>query len=761
MKRYIIYIALCLVAAASCEQLPEQVKIYGVGCKMNEVSLGVDAGEYALEVYADGEFTASLDEDDTWIRFSDFGEERSVPGNGDMTINFTFDINKGIPRTAVLTLTRGTNVFELSLVQDGILEGGLDIEQKNISISSVGGQFGAKVITKLKEDDLSFDVTYKEEDDVDWISGLGLNNNFICFDVKANLSSRIRHAVITVRYEGKAGLIQVLQFYDGCQTETVGVSGLKALFDGNGDHEIDTHLVLEGVVINDNVEKNGAENRMVSLDAQDLNFADRVLYVQDEEGSAGIKLMFKESCADIVTRFDRISVDLQGAVLKREAGPERYSIDKIPTSAIISTMAGDDIQPKQRTLEELSDEDIFTLVTLKDVQIPVRKGSYAPLDIRYVATVVSYPMVIRSRGGATSHMMVNIDCPWSRDGHELPEGSGSITGVIVHETCDNFEWDAAKERELVAAGVTPNYITGLGRIGDYQIRPVRKSDIDLAEDNFSTILYEWAYCDSLGVNLVNNYEEQTLYPTYSSELETASSLEDLKSVGAGFYCMGADGEKVPLRLCNDFTHLGPYTFGGRITEPSNGNGIYDYMGRSAHWDPYGSTATIGVLFSYYASNAKNRWSAESHNGDGSNGSAWCVPGWDTEKYWCAEFSTEGLSADNGPLSITFGTMNHINALGAPRYWQVEYSKDGEDWTEAGGYTVPDFVYTAGIRIYQLPGTKFITMSLPYELLGAQKVYVRMKPASAKAGNASSYDGASKITSSSYNAINYFAIRYNN
>ena len=107
MKRYIIYIALCLVAAASCEQLPDQVKIYGVGCKMNEVSLGVDAGEYALEVYADGEFTASLDEDDTWIRFSDFGEERSVPGNGDMTINFTFDINSllGNIRCFFITVT--------------------------------------------------------------------------------------------------------------------------------------------------------------------------------------------------------------------------------------------------------------------------------------------------------------------------------------------------------------------------------------------------------------------------------------------------------------------------------------------------------------------------------------------------------------------------------------------------------------------------------------------------------------------------------
>ena len=755
MKRYIIYIVLCLAAVISCEQMPDDVRIYGVGCRMSEVALGVDAGEYALEVFADGEFTASLDGQDTWIRFSGQGDARTVSGSGDMTLNVSYDINKGIPRTAVLTLTRGTNVFELSFNQDGILEGGIDIEQKNISVPSEGGQFGAKVITKLSEQDLSFEVTYKEEEEVDWISGVGLKNNFICFDVKANLSEVIRHAVIVIRHDGKDGYIQISQFYDGCLTETVGVSGLKGLLDSEGTYEVGTHLVLKGVVINDNHEKNGAENRMISLEAQDLTYAERILFVQDEEGTDGVKLIFKEPCTDVVARFDRISVDLFGMTVTREDNPVRYSISGVPVSAIISTMAGDEIQPAPRTLETLSDDDLFTLVTIDQVQIPVRKGNYAPVDIRYVGTMVSYPMVIRSKGGATGHMMVNIDCPWSRDGKELPEGSGSITGVLVHETCDNFEWNPAEEKKLKAEGVTSSYITGLGRVGDYQIRPLSKDDIrlsDNADESFSTLMYEWAYCDSLGVNLVNNYADTTLYPTYPP-------VDDPMSLDAAFYCMEAD-EKIHLRLCNDFTHLGPYTFGGKITDPSNGNGIYDSKGRSAHWDPYGSTATIGVLYSYYAKDAKNRWSEESNNGSGSNGSAWCVPGWSENRYWCAEFSTADLTSANSPLNVTFGTMNHINAFGAPRHWAVECSADGQTWERVSTYTVPDFVNTASVRIYQLPGTKFITVSLPDALLGKQKAYVRLVPASSATGTSSSYDGGTKITATSYNAVNYFAIRYN-
>ena len=70
MKKYIIYITLCLAAVLSCEQLPEDVQIYGVGCRVKEVALGSDAGDYTLEVFADGEFTATLEEDAEWIQFA-------------------------------------------------------------------------------------------------------------------------------------------------------------------------------------------------------------------------------------------------------------------------------------------------------------------------------------------------------------------------------------------------------------------------------------------------------------------------------------------------------------------------------------------------------------------------------------------------------------------------------------------------------------------------------------------------------------------
>jgi hypothetical protein len=90
---------------------------------------------------------------------------------------------------------------------------------------------------------------------------------------------------------------------------------------------------------------------------------------------------------------------------------------------------------------------------------------------------------------------------------------------------------------------------------------------------------------------------------------------------------------------------------------------------------------------------------------------------------------------------------------------MEYSTDGELWTEIGEYTVPDFSYAVPKRFFQLPGAKYMSFNLPETLCGQEKVYVRMHPVNTLCGDASSYDGGRSIVQSRYNAINYFAVRY--
>ncbi len=769
MKKHVLYIALSLLAVISCEQLPEDVMIHGIGCKEKEVALEANAGEFELTVYADGEFTAILDEEDSWLRFKGMGDSRTLTSQtaegGKVVVAFSYELNKGVPRTAVLSLVRGTNKYELSFVQAGVLSGGIEVEQKNISAEAQGGQYAVKVITKIKSEDLKFDVEYTD-DQIDWISNFSLKNNFICFAVQPNLSSSIRSAVISVKTSEGLGYMKVVQVYGGYTETRVTVEGLKQLSEGASEYSIEEHLVLTGVVINDNSDKNGAENRMVSHDVQDLAYAERILYVQNEEGTSGIKLIFDKSCSQFVSRYDRISVDLKGLTLKREGedtpdskfGPIRYSVSGIPTAALMDSAPGDAPQPKGRLLEEIVDDDLYTLVNVGQLEIPVRKGSYAPINTKFVGIMTAYPMVIRSKGGATGHMMVNVDCSWSRNGDMLPRGSGSVTGVVVYETCDNFEWDSEIEKNHIAEGTDANSITGLGHIGRYQLRPMFEEDVDLKGPAFSKLMYEWAYIDTLGVNLVKTYENKRLYPSYSEVEEGQNPLE----FKASFYC--ADTlilHKASLAHSNDYTILGPYTFGKKMPSRTQGNGIKDYNGREIHWNNEQGGETIGVV---YSANGIMRWGADKGE-KGDNGGAWCMTGWtNTDQCWCVEFSTAGLSEANSPLNLTFGTYNDVSGAGAPRNWVVEWSRDRNEWDKVQEYTVPDFAISGVNRTYHLPGIKYITVNLPYETLQSNgdseedMVYVRMRPRDTKAGTTSSYDGG-KI-GSKFNAINYIAIRYN-
>lgn len=742
MKKY-IYILAFAWAVICCTRIYDDTSVYELGPVDPRLSVGYEGGECGTKILSNGDFTISIPEDASWVHFKS-SAVNSLNLSGDVEVYFVVDINRSVPREAGLVLERGNNRSILTIEQDGILRGGFELIQQGLSVEYGGGECGVRVNTLMKDSDLSYHVTYEQDEDLSWIGNIRLEGNFIRFSVAANLSATtMRHASIEIMYDGGSAVVLVTQFSQGTEVVATSIADLKAIADNDGSVVLDRNYLLEGVVVNDPSSLNGAENRIISVDIPDMDYKSRIVYLQSEDGREGIKLEFKESCRGIIKRWSRISLDTRNLTLVRESNPVRYSIKNVPHSAIISSEAGQELAPRSMQIADISANDLYTLLTLPGLEIPVRKGPYMPIDIRYISVMTAYPMILRDASGNQIPMMVNIDCPWSRDGKLMPRGQGSVTGVLVHEVCDNIEWNSLREEELKAAGAMPDYISSLGEFSSWQIRPVEKEDVAISEDfeeRLSDVLFEWAYCDSLGVHLVKNYNPGTdeLFPTYPLS-------EDPLTMDAKLYCLKSTGAKVKMGLCNDFTHLGPYTYGGVISEPSNGNGVVDSKGRSAHWRVYTSVPTIGVIYS------GSDWSQ-------SNGSAWTASGWNASQWWCAEFSTTGLSASSGPVSVVFGTMNAINGPGAPRHWRAEFSLDGTVWSLLGAYTVPDFVQAASKKAYQLPGTKYCMFNLPESVKTAGKAYVRLIPSDKVAGTADSYEGGS-VSSSRYNALNYFSIRY--
>ena len=771
MKRHtFIALVLSLILPLSCERLPEDVNICGVGSREPSLEVSWNGGECTAYILASGAFTATIPEGTDWISFKENPSSLTLGKEGDCSITFTLSVNRSIPRSVEIELVCGTSNAFLTITQDGLLEGGLDVAEKNVLAPFAGGRLAAKVNTKIAASKFSFSTEYLEPESADWISGVRLSGNFIVFEVEPNLAeSLIRHADIIASYPGGKGRVHITQYSAGTEPEPIGIASLKEKLNAKGSIVLDKHYIVSGIVLNDDSEGNGAENRMVSADNPDMSYSSTIIYLQSEDGADGIKLIFNGSCADVASRWDHISFDAFGLTLTRENAPVRYEISDIPISIVTASEKGEPVLPKTRSIAELVDNDLYTLVKLEEVEIPIRKGPYVPVDVRCIDIVTAYPVTLRDSRGKSIYMMVNSDCSWARDGKPMPQGSGSVSGVLVHESCDNYEWDTGRESTIKDKGVIGNYITGLGDIGSWQIRPVFHSDIEIAEDlddGFSSLLYEWRYCDSLGVNLAPNYdgEKLLLRPTWPEVPDPRNdsvlvTKADSLVAKAALYCLN-DGKKVVFKPCNDLTHLGPYTYGGQIIREDTGNGV-THLGKNALWYFQGGEK-YGIIFSTTPSTTSDiRWET-------SNGSAWCAFGWNSKQYWCCEFSTEGLSQANAPLSVQFGTMNHIFYYGAPRYWSAEWSADGRTWDRLLTYSVPDFPPQTGAKmVWQLPGAKHITANLPNAALGKEKIYVRMIPTSAAGlssnfgvGTASSYYSSSAFNAARYNAINYFAVRYN-
>lgn len=739
------YYFLCLVSMMiSCAPLDGLVDVVEIGAGEPEVTLDCMSGTYVMDVFADGDWSASVTEGD-WLFFT-ASSSSEMTGSGDAELDVSYQMNRGMDRTGKIVLKRGGRSFTVTLVQEGVISSSLYFENGNMLVGAEGGSSSAKFMTRLSDEDLQISISYDGAEG--WISDVKKENNFLVFNVLANNLAEIRSAVITVSAVSDPSLQDILHVnQEGNQMVFTEIDfyTLKGLTASSA--VIEDNLVLTGRVINDDSQGNGSEDLNISSTVKDSGRSSRVAYLQNDAADSGVLVEFETVEDNTTSRFDKIRLLLKGMTLTALGGdaeePLRYELTGARAVNVLESESGSatDLPAKTRSIAELSDNDVYTYVTLTDCEIPIRKGPFVPVDIRYTDAMNKYPMPLRDKDGSTTYLMSNLDCSWARDGKGMPQGAGNVSGVIVHEKCDNFEWDNAEANRLMASGMALDYITGIGTISRYQIRPFTREEIGIAEnfeDGFSDMVAEFAYFNRNYDDVVINVDESyTMFPTYPA---VPSPVDDtsLKSR----FIRWKDGAQEMFLTWRDWSHLGPLE-NGVITDPSGGNGVYDYYGRSAHWYVHSATATSGLIYD-------------------TNGAGWYCSQWTPEQYWLVSFSTEDLTVSNFPLSVNFGAENGLGeTVGAPRHWVLEYSLDNSVWTEVSDYTVPDFTVIFQKRSWQCPGYKYFSINLPEDpsILGRETVYVRLRPDGSNAGSTDSYDG-NAVVSTCQSAIDYFSIRYN-
>ena len=342
----------------------------------------------------------------------------------------------------------------------------LSLEYDELPVASEAGGYSVGITSNISQG-LNYSVTYQEEDVKDWITDVELSSEELTFRTLDNTGSFNRSAIITVygvdsfdRYvEDAVTVIQSLDMDpDAAVEKNFGYA--KDLIAG----QVSENIYIKGTVV---------------ADGSSPNFPDGRYTVQNTAGEA---VVFESSVDLEITSGDVVSLWLLGTDLEEVKTPGgNYKLfTGVGSQHIMSSEKGSPISPRQVHINELNDDMLYSLVTLKDVEIAVPYGAYVNYNEYYITgeggpkyenLTKNYGTCVRDINGDHIYMLTDFDVPYRRNA--LPKGAGSITGILVREENTNF-----------------------GDMGTWQIRHLSEKDIDLAEsreEGFSEVLVEWTF----------------------------------------------------------------------------------------------------------------------------------------------------------------------------------------------------------------------------------------------------------------------------
>lgn len=260
-----------------------------------------------------------------------------------------------------------------------------------------------------------------------------------------------------------------------------------------GEKPVALSGTLDGIVVSDYRSDNMEYNPNIDHNIVDVGETLRTAYIESFDGRFGVRIKFSSIYENRLEKGDMVRITLDGCRLLREENPSRYTIEGLTAANVRVARKGVPVPVKRKHIEELSDEDIYTYVTLEGVEFHQKTGGYVNVFEKSAQTTVlnkllfcenpPYPgsqnasdtwaRLMKDDRGSRIYMLVNSICTWRRNDGGVPEGIGSLSGVIVHT-------------------FLPRYGTSLGK---YSIRPLDRSDIEFKDEYESSYipLIQWCW----------------------------------------------------------------------------------------------------------------------------------------------------------------------------------------------------------------------------------------------------------------------------
>lgn len=739
---------LSFAAAVLLTGCTEPLKIYegtALGLPQKSYEISTLEGSVHIDVISNSEYNISTDA--SWVSFP-------ARGQGREGFDIDYQANEGVARIATFILSVGQSHRDtLFLRQRGKLIPSLEADKTSITVDGAGT---ATVVltTNLQDGEITPRIVFPSDTTAKWIASATVRESKLLVEYQANPSPAVRTARIDLNYVDEYGYeaslpIYILQKGSGGSEGTVcTMAQLRALATEEGV-TIEDDLILEGISVGNTASGNMGDNTQLAIVGIDYSVCQRTIYFEAKDGVGGVRILCKTPEDNVFEQFDAARIFLKGMTLYKHVSafgdndPEYYYMEGFTASNILSREASA-APVKEKTIAGLTDDDIFTYVTLKDCQLPFRKGSLTPIDERLtnatcVNKVAKFAINLYDKEGSDIYLYTNTTCLYRRDGHRLPYGSGDMKGVVVHELFTRF---AYQDND---SGDEDTY----GNIGRYQLRHTCPEDFgmkqDMDEGSFSGIIAEWRYV--LATNQEKYYAtdgDKTAFFKHSSNKETV------------FY--------------DDFSYLGPIGdrdegFFGKNIGNINGLGVIledgvDWMGPQ-----------------YTGMNSENAYKVNNTGGSPGCGISPSTIGasWATNTNYdnsgnpagyVLNFSTKGINSSHLTLHLAMMSLNVLNKKSTgPRHFHLYSSTDNSSWTEFASFTLADFTNKDNpvTQLWQTPGYVQMTFTLPQDLCDKEKVYVRIFPDSDKMVGTHTeylvpYPGTEKNIPRT--VFNYIGLRYN-
>ena len=774
------------------------IKLVELGTPLEDNVCIVEAegGEYELEIYSNGSYHIEMLDQSSWLTLS------AMKGNGDGTLTLTSTGNDEFKRMTSFALCSDVDERRdtVYVKQKGKIEANLSMGNTSMVVPGAGGESKASLSTNIPFEYFKVNVDYNDPENVGWLdpekvsmAGDGQDRTLSIWTDPNPDDVSVRTASLNLSFVDGWGDKVALELIVMQKNSNEGLGVLKSFAEIRSTYpnggEVTEDYILEGIVVSNTEGGNAGENEQISASAIDYTVSQRTVYVQSLDGKYGFSLLTETEEDNIFKQFNKVRVLLKGTEIYLFDNPAKYyQIKGVKKSMVASNVkaAESEIVVKQKHFNELTDDDIFTYVTLKDVEFPVRKGSICPINEGYSIAgksdrIAKFPLLVRDINGDSFYMYTNTVCTYRNDGTRVPQGSGNISGVIVHERFSRFEWKNGMD--LLDMETDPE----LGNIGRYQIRHQTKSDIyDQMQmdfkDSFSELLVEYRYWNP-------DIENGVQRPTYGDNgWFTHTYQKKYTGTEAKEYTEEVYKQHMSAEVC--FSYLGPIGLAGTMFGANTGNVNGLGIVLDSDKDRYNPEMSewVGEF------NGTRQWLAPETsmadaeipmrvaNAGSGAGKGWCssdcycafrsLKWWDFDQNrgyaWILNFSTKGVSSK---LSMQISVLNSSQRFHSPRYWKAEWSevdsmdpsKDAQ-WHPIGEYTVPDISQWTGTLFSSVVGYKAINMDLPAELLGKDNVYIRLMPVNDLCSSGGDYtdtfitddeDGDKHASS-----IDYIAIRYN-